>query len=236
MRVREPADVIQLSKVRMRERLRAKLDEAATANRVTLNAEIVNRLEWSLEDERERDRDADQLQQALSYALGEEDAGLALLQAQVLRALGLRGRYLDDRNYEALARGAGRLYQRLAAPDNGRLIRDVDSPEAGVVDDLLEELGRPSHPRAPTYLQRWAHDQRRRFGPRLAAVLLQMYEAAKNEILANGPLDRKKPNPEAVDSWVAALRSVRARPEAEAAEAPASERGKQSITESGEEH
>jgi len=49
MAARKKTDVIQLSKIRMREALRAKLARDAEKKGITLNAEIVDRLERSYE-------------------------------------------------------------------------------------------------------------------------------------------------------------------------------------------
>jgi Arc-like DNA binding domain len=49
MVARKKTDVIQLSKIRMREALRAKLARDAEKKGITLNAEIVDRLEQSYE-------------------------------------------------------------------------------------------------------------------------------------------------------------------------------------------
>jgi hypothetical protein len=51
MVTRKRSDVVQLSKIRMRESLRQKLARHAEGNGLTLNAEIVRRLERSLLDE-----------------------------------------------------------------------------------------------------------------------------------------------------------------------------------------
>ena len=51
MATRKRSDVVQLSKIRMRESLRQKLARHAEGNGLTLNAEIVRRLEQSLLDE-----------------------------------------------------------------------------------------------------------------------------------------------------------------------------------------
>jgi len=47
MRTRDRSDTVQLSKIRMKEALRARLEADAEARRVTLNAVIVDRLESS---------------------------------------------------------------------------------------------------------------------------------------------------------------------------------------------
>lgn len=49
MRSRDRADTVQLSKVRIRESLRSDLEEAASTNQRTLNAEIAYRLEQSFQ-------------------------------------------------------------------------------------------------------------------------------------------------------------------------------------------
>lgn len=57
MVTRKKTDVVQLSKIRMREALRAKLARDAERRGVTLNSEIVLRLEQSYERERDKERD-----------------------------------------------------------------------------------------------------------------------------------------------------------------------------------
>lgn len=61
MVVRKKTDVVQLSKIRMREALRAKLARDAERRGVTLNSEIVLRLEQSYErealDQRDKERE-----------------------------------------------------------------------------------------------------------------------------------------------------------------------------------
>ena len=48
---RKKTDIVQLSKIRMREELRQKLAKDAERRVKTLNAVIVERLEWSFADE-----------------------------------------------------------------------------------------------------------------------------------------------------------------------------------------
>jgi hypothetical protein len=57
MNARKKTDVVQLSKIRMREVLRAKLARDAERKGVTLNAEIVDRLEQSYVNEAQATRD-----------------------------------------------------------------------------------------------------------------------------------------------------------------------------------
>jgi hypothetical protein len=57
MVARKKTDVVQLSKIRMREVLRAKLARDAERKGVTLNAEIVDRLEQSYVNEAQATRD-----------------------------------------------------------------------------------------------------------------------------------------------------------------------------------
>src|SRR4051794_670370 len=47
MRPRDDGDTVQLSKIRLKEAVRAKLEDAAATNKVTMNAEIAQRLERS---------------------------------------------------------------------------------------------------------------------------------------------------------------------------------------------
>jgi hypothetical protein len=162
------------------------------------------------------DRNADYVQQTLNFAVGEDDAGLALVIVQVLRVLHLHGTYLDDSaNYEILRRGIGRLFERLAAPDNGATIRD-DSPE-GRVDNLLWELGVESsgeaiYPTVPLYLEKWAGEQRRRFGARLGSTLIRMNHAVRYAD-AQEP-HREPPQPpleQVVETWFRAQERAAAR-------------------------
>jgi hypothetical protein len=59
MATRKKTDVVQLSKIRMREALRAKLARDAEKKGVTLNAEIVDRLEQSYANEAKELRDSE---------------------------------------------------------------------------------------------------------------------------------------------------------------------------------
>lgn len=58
MVARKKTDVVQLSKIRMREALRARLARDAERKGVTLNAEIVDRLEQSYTNEAKELRDS----------------------------------------------------------------------------------------------------------------------------------------------------------------------------------
>jgi len=58
MAARKKTDTIQLSKIRMREALRAKLARDAEKRGVTLNTEIVDRLEQSYAKDAKAERDA----------------------------------------------------------------------------------------------------------------------------------------------------------------------------------
>lgn len=59
MAVRKKSDVVQLSKIRMREELRRKLVREAEKNKTTLNGQIVALLEFSLMDQELRARDTE---------------------------------------------------------------------------------------------------------------------------------------------------------------------------------
>jgi hypothetical protein len=58
MAPRKKTDIIQLSKIRMREVLRARLARDAERKDITLNAEIVERLEKSYDSEAQAQRDS----------------------------------------------------------------------------------------------------------------------------------------------------------------------------------
>ena len=58
MATRKKTDVVQLSKIRMREELRSKLARVSEKKGTTLNAEIVERLEQSFADEAKELRDS----------------------------------------------------------------------------------------------------------------------------------------------------------------------------------
>jgi len=73
---RKATDTVQLSKIRMREELRRKLAKDAERNAVTLNGEIVDRLEASYRD----DERIKELQQRLDEAIAVSDRLKAMQQ------------------------------------------------------------------------------------------------------------------------------------------------------------
>jgi hypothetical protein len=79
---RKKTDTVQLSKIRMREDLRSKLAEAAERREVTLNGEIVARLEQSFT--REANRESEKLQvekdaEVLNLLVGRNTAAADIL-------------------------------------------------------------------------------------------------------------------------------------------------------------
>jgi hypothetical protein len=78
---RKKTDVVQLSKIRMREELRSKLARVAEKKGTTLNAEIVDRLEQSFADEAKELRDS----AILDLILATNDMRGAVLQTRAAR-------------------------------------------------------------------------------------------------------------------------------------------------------
>jgi hypothetical protein len=117
-----------------------------------------------------------------------------------------------------LGRGIGHLFKRLAAPDDGHVSHDK-SIESGI-DRLLYELGaEPYDPwGAPTYLERWAQEQRARLGS-FGPLLVKMHQAVRDGLLQAPSRDLPQPNPEHVEAWERA----REKPLAETAAHRASE-------------
>jgi len=82
MRSRDRSATVQLSKIRMREELRAKLDRDAEARNISLNAAIVSRLERSFLEEETTEKEVREGQIPISLAMsvmfhhaGKEAAG-----------------------------------------------------------------------------------------------------------------------------------------------------------------
>jgi hypothetical protein len=78
---RKKTDVVQLSKIRMREELRSKLARVAEKKGTTLNAEIVDRLEQSFADEAKELRDS----AILDFILAKNDMRGAILRTMAAR-------------------------------------------------------------------------------------------------------------------------------------------------------
>jgi Arc-like DNA binding domain len=79
---RKKSDTVQLSKVRMKEELRAKLAQAADQHEVTLNAEIVARLQESFSREATRQREKTYVEknaEALEWMVGSNESASDLL-------------------------------------------------------------------------------------------------------------------------------------------------------------
>jgi hypothetical protein len=90
MVARKKTDVIQLSKIRMREALRAKLVRFAERDGRTLNAEIVDRLERSFAHDQKLEHD----QAVIALLVGGDEMSSVLLR-QILFELQARPRWAD---------------------------------------------------------------------------------------------------------------------------------------------
>lgn len=204
---------------RIREAVLARVKSAAEQSGRSVSEEI----EFLLEN---YTRDADQTQQTLALLLGEDDGALLLLIAQVLRVVKARGEYLDNpAAYEKVARAIGHLFKRLSAPEDGHVRRD-NSLESEV-DKLLYELGaEPYQPwGAPTYLERWAQEQRARLG-RFGGLLVKMQNVVRNHLQGMPPAEPPPASPEAEEMWTKAFNNADERHAAEAREHEAEERTK----------
>jgi hypothetical protein len=113
MVTRQLTDVVQLSKIRMREATRKKLVREAEKNQRTLNAEIVARLAETLEDGFKRNSDAAVVQ----TLAGPESFNAELLRWIVYEIQGTKSRWWRSQE------GIDNLVARL-----GEVVREVASP------------------------------------------------------------------------------------------------------------
>ena len=109
MAERNPTDIVQLSKVRMRESMRKRLARQAELNGRTLNAEITRRLEDSFDRDFKKD---------LNTAIIEVLAGPSKFSAELLRwiAYELQANPKWNRDPKKVAERLGSLVWEVATP------------------------------------------------------------------------------------------------------------------------
>jgi hypothetical protein len=134
---RERTALVQL-KIRMREPLRARLEEAALKRGVSINAEVVHRVEYTFQR-------GDLLGEVLSLAFGERPAGLLIMLGIAMIDQGRR--ITDERGdwtsnsvaYDAAVFAAMRLLD-YGRPDGSRASVSDHDVAAQWVEELIEAL------------------------------------------------------------------------------------------------
>jgi hypothetical protein len=211
MRVRDEADTVQLTKIRIKEPVRAALERAAFEHGVTMNAEVARRLEASFEHERaaaERERT---LAEAIFLIYGPDNGPLLHLVGEVLRSVDPRGQWRDDpAKGKLIVRGIARLLHRLQTPDDANILLD-GSAEARI-DALLLDIGNDGsdHPGSLAHVHRWAEEIRRRLGP-LGPLLIEMRRIVRSHLEAMPARETPQPNPEHDEGWDRAKERAAAR-------------------------
>lgn len=176
------------------------LDHAAKKDGRALSNEAERRLEASF-------RDSEILDEAGRLAYGEDNNGLRHLVGLVINLLAPRGAWLDDaETSKAVGDGLAHLLRRLHAPEDGRI---EEHGPAARVDSMLWDLGDDgsAHPGPLSTSQRWAEEQRRRFGRTLSGRLIAMHGAVKKALRSRPPRD-PEPNPEIQALWDRAINKL----------------------------
>jgi hypothetical protein len=195
--------------LRVTPRLKQRLDDVGKEESRNLSQEAELRLERSFDNE-------DALDRAMTWAYGEDNAGLLHLVGHILRVVAPHGgEWLEDEAAAAsVARGLVHMLRRLRAPDDGTMA------ERGIekrVDDLLFDLAYvgSEHGSTGSPRDRRAAEQRRRFGSVIAANLIKRRRAVTEALEAMPTREWPQPDPSSVDSWEPIISRINERFEAE---------------------
>jgi hypothetical protein len=118
---RKPSDYVQIAKIRLRERVRKALVREAEKNQRTLNAEIADRLESSLEREDNEVRDS-----AVVAALAGPDPA----KAELLRLIVYAMQSHTDKSPDDLADRVSNIIRRATDPADPLCPHAGEGPEA----------------------------------------------------------------------------------------------------------
>jgi len=168
MRARDQADTIQLSKIRMKEVLRAKIESEARARGKTMNAVIVDRLERSLAEEADEATYGSQ-GNAILWLIGRQ-----LRAAASIRAIPVESDWLNDAPaFDLAVRMVNRLFEELRPEGDVPGKEDLDRADSYVHRFLMALADETPN----EVWSDWARRTREALGPIAAARIIRRRRA-----------------------------------------------------------